>query len=133
MTTLRPGRRLGCSRNELRSEKQKHQAAPIQAPRGLRGVESDLTAQLVHGRYRDSSLPCRGQTIIGGERVNLIGIKPIIKYVSHRSCEHVETRPSLSGIGEKFFLDFSSLDKSPELAYENTSFDYEFVNQPHDG
>src|SRR5215468_9010538 len=65
--------------------------------------------------------------------VSLIGIKPIIKCVSQRSCEHVETRPSLSGTGEKFFLDFSSLDKSPEFAYESTSFDYEFVSQPHDG
>src|SRR5262249_24655344 len=65
--------------------------------------------------------------------VCLIGIKPIIKCVSQRSCEHVETRPSLSGTGEKFFLDFSSLDKSPEFAYESTSFDYEFVCQPHDG
>ena len=63
----------------------------------------------------------------------LIGIKPIIKCVSQQSCEHVETRPSLSGTGEKFFLDFSSLDKSPEFAYESTSFDYEFVCQPHDG
>src|SRR5262249_21904859 len=66
-------------------------------------------------------------------RVSLIGIKTIIMCVSQRSCEHVETRPSLSGTGEKFFLDFSSLDKSPEFAYESTSFDYEFVSQPHDG
>jgi len=69
----------------------------------------------------------------GQLNVSLIGIKPIIKCVSQRSCEHVETRPSLSGTGEKFFLDFSSLDKSPEFAYESTSFDYEFVSQPHDG
>src|SRR5262249_61137843 len=82
-----------------------------------------------HSRRRPRNCPdfCRTNF------VSLIGIKPIIKCVSQRSCEHVETRPSLSGTGEKFFLDFSSLDKSPEFAYESTSFDYEFVSQPHDG
>ena len=35
----------------------------------------------------------------------------------------LSVRISLSGTGVKFFLDFASLDKSPELAYENTSFD----------
>src|SRR5262245_35100591 len=34
--------------------------------------------------------------------VFLIGIKPIIKCVNHQSCEHMETRPSLSGTGKKF-------------------------------
>jgi|RhiMethySRZTD1v2_1073278.scaffolds.fasta_scaffold1016893_2 hypothetical protein len=34
--------------------------------------------------------------------VSLIGIKPIIKCVSHQSCEHMETRPSLSGTGKNF-------------------------------
>ena len=64
--------------------------------------------------------------------VSLIGIKPIIKCESQRSCKSVGTRPSPSGDRKKFFLDFSSLDKIPEFAYENTSFDYEFVSQSHD-
>ena len=34
--------------------------------------------------------------------VSLIGIKPVIKCVSHQSCEHMETRPSLSGTGKIF-------------------------------
>jgi len=38
--------------------------------------------------------------------VFLIGIKPIIECVSHRSCEHVETRPSLSGTGGGIFPRF---------------------------
>jgi hypothetical protein len=61
-----------------------------------------------------------------------ITIKPIIKCESQRSCKPVGTRPSLSGDQEKCFLDFYSLDKIPEFAYENTSFDYEFVSQSHD-
>ena len=65
--------------------------------------------------------------------VSLIGIKPIIKCESQRSCKSVGTRPSPSGDRKNCFLDFSSLDKSPEFAYENTSFDYEFVSPPHDG
>jgi len=67
------------------------------------------------------------------QTMSLIGIKPIIKCVSQRSCEHVETRPSPSETGEEYSLDFSSLDKSPEFACQSASFDYEFVSQPHDG
>jgi len=89
---------------------------------------------MIYAKSDDSAGKCQGVGEGNGlDFVSLIGIKPIIKCVSQRSCEHVETRPSLSGTGEKFFLDFSSLDKSPEFAYESTSFDYEFVCQPHDG
>jgi hypothetical protein len=59
--------------------------------------------------------------------VSLIGIKPIIKCVNHQSCEHMELDHPCPGPGK------NSLDKSHEFAYENTSFDYEFVSQPCDG
>jgi hypothetical protein len=59
--------------------------------------------------------------------VSLIGIKPIIKCVNHQSCEHMELDHPCPGPGK------NSLDKSHEFAYENTSFDYEFVPQPCDG
>jgi len=65
--------------------------------------------------------------------VSLIGIKPhfqVCESAIHVSPWELAHLPP--GDRKKFFLDFSSLDKIPEFAYENTSFDYEFVSQSHD-